>query len=250
MDRILKLPDSMNVRDLGGYSAQGRTTRWKSVLRSDNPNRLTPESVQALVDYGVRTVIDLRHEDENDPTNPFEAGGQGVALGITRHSLQLVDHEIYASIPALNGGPNSSAWGIAVLEHFGDNIARVIRTIAQAPEGAVLFHCHLGKDRTGLISQLLLAVLGVEEDVVRDDYLLTNPCLEPWFVEIRAKEAPTPEKLVEVEDWLHQWMYAPDDMVPGIFAHLSSKYGNARNYLIHIGVSESEISALEARLLE
>ena len=251
MDRILKLPNSMNVRDLGGYPAQGRVTRWKSVLRGDNPNRLTPESVQALLDYGLRTVIDLRHPSEaNDPTNPFVAGGLGAAAGVILHSLPLFEVEAYEATPALKAGPHSSTWSIAMLETFGVNIARVMRAIAQAPQGVVLFHCHLGKDRTGLIGQLLLAALGVAEDVVRKDYLLTNPCLEPWFVEIRATHGPTPEKLVEVEDWLHHWMYAPAEMVPGTFAYLTAKFGNARNYLKHIGLTESEISALEARLLE
>jgi protein-tyrosine phosphatase len=167
MDRILKLPNSMNVRDLGGYPAQGRVTRWKSVLRGDNPNRLTPESVQALLDYGLRTVIDLRHPSEaNDPTNPFVPGGLGAAAGVILHSLPLFEVEAYEATPALKAGPHSSTWSIAMLETFGVNIARVMRAIAQAPEGAVLFHCHLGKDRTGLVGQLLLAALGVDEDVV------------------------------------------------------------------------------------
>jgi protein-tyrosine phosphatase len=241
----------MNVRDLGGYPAQGRVTRWKRVLRGDNPNRLTPESVQALVAYGLRTVIDLRHPKEaNDPTNPFVAGGIGAAAGVTLHSLPLFETEAYDAIPALKAGPHASTWSIAMLNTFGVNIARVMRAIALAPEGAVLFHCHLGKDRTGLIGQLLLAALGVNEEVVREDYLLTNPCLEPWFAEIRATHGPTPEKRVEVEDWLHHWMYAPAEMVPGTFAYLTATFGNARNYLKHIGMTESEIGALEARLLE
>lgn len=248
---MLKLPNSMNLRDLGGYPAKGRVTKWKRVLRGDNPNRLTPESVRALVEYGLRTVIDLRHSDEaRDPSNPFVPGGIGAAAGVVLHSLPLMDVATYEAIPALKAGPHSSSWSIAMLETFGANIAGVLRTIALAPEGAVLFHCHLGKDRTGLISQLLLAAMGVDEGTVCEDYLLSNVGLEPWFVEIRAQHGPTPEKLVEVEDWLHHWMYAPAEMVPGTFAHLAAKYGDARNYLSHIGMTDAEIGALTARLLD
>lgn len=250
MDRILKLPNSMNLRDLGGYPVNGRVTLCRRVLRGDNPNRLTPESVQALVACGLRTVIDLRHPDEaRDPTNPFVPGGLGAAAGVTLHNLPLMDVATYEAHPVLKAGPHSSAWSIAMLETFGSNIAAVMRTIALAPEGAVLFHCHLGKDRTGLIGQLLLASLEVDDAVVCEDYLQSNPCLEPWFAEIRATHGPTPEKLVEVEDWLHHWMYAPAEMVPGTLAHLASRYGNAKNYLRHIGLTGFEIDALAARLL-
>ncbi len=250
VDRTLKLPNAMNLRDMGGYPVKGGITLWKRVFRGDNPNRLTPESVQVLVGYGLRTVIDLRHPDEaRDPTNPFVPGGPGAAAGVTLHNLPLMDVATYEANPTLKTGPHSSAWSIAMLETFGANIARVMRTIALAAEGAVLFHCHLGKDRTGLIGQLLLASIGAEEKVVAEDYLQSNPCLEPWFAEIRATHGPTPEKLVEVEDWLHHWMYAPAEMVPGTQAHLVSQYGGAKNYLMHIGLTAFEIDALVTRLL-
>jgi protein-tyrosine phosphatase len=240
----------MNLRDMGGYPVNGSITIWKRVLRGDNPNRLTPESVQALVEYGLRTVIDLRHQDEaNDPTNPFVPGGPGAAAGVTLHSIPLMDVVTYEANPVLKAGPHSSAWSIAMLETFGPNIACVMRTMALAPKGAVLFHCHLGKDRTGLIGQLLLSSIGADEDVVREDYLQSNPCLEPWFDEIRTTHAPTPEKLVEVNDWLHHWMYAPAEMVPGTIAYLVSQYGSAKNYLKHIGLTGFETDALVARLL-
>jgi hypothetical protein len=81
----------MNLRDMGGYPVNGSITIRKRVLRGDNPNRLTPESVQALIEYGLRTVIDLRHQDEaNDPTNPFVPGGLGAAAGVALHSIPLM----------------------------------------------------------------------------------------------------------------------------------------------------------------
>ncbi|XWK86253.1 MAG: tyrosine-protein phosphatase [Phormidium sp.] len=63
--RHLPLEGSYNIRDIGGYlTVDGYQTRWKTILRSDNLHRLTPNSQQALIDYGIKTIIDLRYASE------------------------------------------------------------------------------------------------------------------------------------------------------------------------------------------
>src|SRR5919206_5017078 len=65
LPRHLSLTGTYNLRDTGGYrTLDGRTTRWRTFLRSDSLHRVPPMAQTTLLNYGVRTVIDLRRSDE------------------------------------------------------------------------------------------------------------------------------------------------------------------------------------------
>ncbi|MGW8250207.1 MAG: tyrosine-protein phosphatase, partial [Anaerolineales bacterium] len=147
-ERILHWEGCNNVRDLGGLRTSGsRTTRWRSVVRSDSPARLTPAGWSALYKYGIRTIITLSThgmlEGERDFISPY-ADITNVRVAIEditdQEFLQLwVITELF-STPLYYGD---------ALRRWPERHAAVISAIARAQPGGVLFHCIRGHDRTG-----------------------------------------------------------------------------------------------------
>jgi protein-tyrosine phosphatase len=160
-DRHLTGPACYNTRDLGGLlTVDGGQTRWQAIIRSDTLGRLTPQGRQALLDSGVRTIIDLRA--------PKEA--QEELSAFTLPSLQT-NEPTYLNLPLkkyyphvselINKAASRAEVYCIILDYYPDAVAEVLRAIANARSGGVVIHCHAGKDRTGIVSALLLSLVGV-----------------------------------------------------------------------------------------
>jgi protein tyrosine/serine phosphatase len=222
--RVLAWDGCMNVRDLGGLSTcDGRMTRWGAMVRSDTPARLTEAGWSTLYEYGIRTIITLRThgmvEDELNVT-PRYPDLEMVQLAIE----DITDQEFLQRWAA------SNLWGTPLyfkdaLRRWPERHAAVISAIAQAQPGGVLFHCIRGNDRTGIITLLLLALVGVSPDDIIADYEISRP--DPERDELLARENSS------VRD-----------------AILSALDGlNVENYLRDGGVSQDDLAAVRTRLL-
>jgi protein-tyrosine phosphatase len=238
--RRLAWEGCLNARDLGGYAtADGRETRWGAVVRSDSLAALTEAGRAALAAYGVRTIVDLRLQVEIDEQpNPFaEPGDHGIAYT----KLSIID-------PAAGFPPDTFTLAenyLWMLDRFRGQVAEVMAAIANAPEGGVLVHCAAGKDRTGLVSALLLALVDVPAETIAADYALTAEYLklrdEDWLENgpgeraereaAAARFAPTAEVMLEVLD------------------QLTRRYGGVEPYLVEAGVPAADLRRLRERLL-
>ena len=129
------------------------------------------------------------------------------------------------------------------LEHFDYNVAAAIRAIANAPEGGVVIHCAGGKDRTGLLTALLLHVAGVGIDEIAADYSLSEERLRPrheqWFAEAESDE--------ELER-MKRMSQTPAESIEGVFEELERRYGSVEGYLRQAGLTEDELDRARARL--
>jgi len=248
--RHLRWDACRNVRDLGGYAvAGGSTTRWGAFVRADNLVRLTPAGRAALLDYGVRTIVDLRRPEELavDPS-PFAPAGAGAGL-VAYHSLPFgagADSAGIAAVVAAEAAEDFSMDALyrAILDHYGRGIAAIMTALAQAPEGPALFHCHAGKDRTGLIAALILALVGVPHATIAEDYTLTQVCLQPVYDQ-RLSAEPDPSKR---EQLARRTGAVPETML-GILAHLDARHGGAEAYLRAAGVAAEDVARLRRRIL-
>jgi len=169
-DRHLDWDGCFNVRDLGGLrAAGGRETRWGAVARADAVDRLTAAGWSALHAHGVQTVIDLRNDDELEPdVAPRPPGLASVHLPLDG----VEDAEFWddwASGPQF-GTP---LYYGAFLERFPRRTARIVAAVAHAQPGGVVVHCGGGRDRTGLVAMLLLALVGVAPKEIAADYALS-----------------------------------------------------------------------------
>lgn len=232
----VRLPlDSLeNCRDLGGYNTKNNEqTKWRSFLRSDNMSKLTQEEITFLKEYGVKTVIDLRGEDETQ---------------IYKNPLAEMEFCDYHNIP-LMGQPATEMNLSPSQEHFmGDfyvklleetaAVKQIFDTIAQAKEGCIVFHCMAGKDRTGIVAMLLLGLAGVEKKDIISNYEVTYTNLESL-----QKYKDLPESVPK------SFLFSSREYILRAYEHILQNYGSCDNYLLEKGVESEVIDRVKERLL-
>jgi protein-tyrosine phosphatase len=239
--RRLAWEGCLNVRDLGGYTAvDGRETRWGAVVRSDNLAPLTEAGRDALLDYGIRSIIDLRMPDEAEQhPNPFsEPGDHGIAYT----NVSFID----PNVPPPDEFTTLANDYAGMLDRFQPAVSDIMGTIAKAREGGVLVHCHAGKDRTGLVSALLLELAGVDRETIGADYALSEEFLRPR-VEEWLENSP-PDERAEREKALSKYSPRAEVMVE-VLDRLDQRYGGVKSYLLQAGVAPQEIARLREKLL-
>lgn len=241
-NRHLSWDACRNVRDVGGYETDdGGRTRWRALLRSDNLCRLTPEGRDALVEYGVRTIIDLRSPSElAAEVHPFALPTPHGP--ITYLNLPFVDESVVAATSAAEAAETSAESYCVLLEWFKPQLKTILSYIAEAAPGGVLVHCHAGKDRTGIIVALLLTLAGVPRETIAADYALSDSYLQPLYAEI-LDAVPEDQR----EALAHRLSARPETMRE-VLSYLDRTYGGVREYLLACGVSESNVSRLRERL--
>jgi protein-tyrosine phosphatase len=238
----------LNVRDLGGHpTADGGETRFGSLVRADSVHQLSDAGWQELVDYGIRTVVDLRgeHELEDDPPRdlpvdvlpiPFMEAGEA--------EWEEIASEIEeAAATAPDVATSTRDVYLIFLERFGRNVAAALRAVAHAPAGGVVVHCVGGKDRTGLLVAFLLHLAGVPDEEIADDYALSEerllPRHESWYAAAQSEE--------ELER-LRRIAQTPRASMLGVFEELRRRHGSVEGYLRSIGLTDDELDLLRARL--
>jgi protein-tyrosine phosphatase len=251
-ERKLPLEGPRNFRDLGGYPTQaGRRVRWGQVFRADSLADLTDPDIAYLTRLGLSRVIDLRGDDEVSE-RPNRLAGRAGFTYVRRPTGEesLAPGEWARRFEAGDFGEIDASWLVRgylrTLDERGHRVGDVLRELATAPS-PVVFHCTAGKDRTGIISALLLLSLGVPRDVVVGDYSLTAlytgnriPAADAWFEE-RGIE---PERAAHVLSSRREAMEETLD-------HLDAKHGGAERYLRdRAAIGERELTALRQWLLE
>lgn len=238
--RHFPLEGVYNLRDLGGYpTREGKITRPGRFLRSDNIGKLSEAARQKLVDWGLKTIIDLRFEAEVASFSHCFASQDGVCY----LNVSLITKE---SAAGLDKWDNQYEAYIAILEGGQAQFRQVIETLADPRNVPALFHCHAGKDRTGLIAALLLALAKVPAEIIAEDYALTRQYLAPLLEQWRAEAI---EKGYNLKKFNRDNACDPKTM-RATLRHLDEKYGGAEGYLRQAGVSQASLENLKAALVE
>lgn len=226
-----------NTRDLGGYpTSNGKyVTKPDKLIRSNELSHLSKHGAMFLQNkLHVHQIIDLRDRNEiehhpdpdemvphqavvthhvhfkfNVPENQDQVYTDKQSHQVRNHNALYSYHHYYSLTPQA--------------EHA---YSRAIKQIAQPHQGAILYHCIAGKDRTGILSSLLLSALGVNRQVIYRDYLLTD-----YY-----------HPKVTYRTQLHD--------LEGFFNITNKKYGNTINYLHHLGITNSNIQSLKKQYLE
>jgi protein-tyrosine phosphatase len=233
--RFLEFPSLLNARDLGGYpTLDGAETRWRSLLRADDLVQLTPAGVRAMSDYGIETVIDLRWPEEVAASpNPVPTHLKHVRY----HQVSLLARSEVEWL-STRTECTKEMWKCSVLEHARSELKRVLQIIARAAPGPLLFHCMAGKDRTGVIAALLLALADTTPDAIAHDYATSTTRLRDAYLKRYAQQGP--ERVLED-------VRCPEAGIHNLLAYLE-RLGGIRPYLELIGLEGEEIARLRARL--
>lgn len=218
----IELEGLANTRDLGGIvNKEGKKIREKRLLRSGALYWAKGSDMQTLYnEYHLRYVIDLRDYDEAERSpepqyRDIEFFQYPVFAerkeGISREKGDKEDFSVI--LRELSGKPDKI---IEFMSRTYEQIASTpeakktyhdfLKFLLRDPEGSVLWHCSLGKDRCGIATVLLLTLLDVDEDTIREDYMYTNACFN------FSKERPTYYFDCTVEQYLDRYLAAAGDL--------------------------------------
>jgi protein-tyrosine phosphatase len=256
---LIVLAGAMNFRDLGGIpTANGHHVRHGLVYRSGELNTLTDTDLETLAPLKISYIFDTRTDAERaaapthwpvDPPsivpisvgfdareNPAGSMKQLFAKGVDPANVTLAMQAATAKI-AIDGAPA---------------IGRILHSIAQGETPAII-HCTAGKDRTGVITAVLLTILGVSNDQVYEDYLRSNDALPAQLARLKSASAtgmPTALSTLPI-DSLKVLMGVDRTFLDAAFDAIHTKYGSFEAYVTDgLKLTPADFDALRARLLE
>lgn len=221
-----KIENLMNIRDLGGHiTFNGTKTKYGKIIRSDVPYNLTKEEIDKVLNLNIDTVIDFRTEAEIQKKPCVFNGMENIN---------------YYNIPMYGGDkmPESAeliAPGYFKMIEDKESIYKIMKIILNSKKG-VLYHCTAGKDRTGVISALILSLVGVSKEDIAEDYYISWNNIRPLIDEILEKN---PDFIIfeNKKEYILDFL----DM-------LYNKYGSVDKYLRSIGLTEEEIYKIKTKL--
>jgi protein-tyrosine phosphatase len=237
MERFIPLQGCFNFRDLGGYVADGGTTRWRTVFRSDALGELTAEDAVLLNDeLRVTTVVDLRSDLERRSDGPHPLAGARV---VHASIIDEANGEIF-----LDTSLTLAQRYARVLETGGAAVVTAFEAIAEAPESCV-FHCTAGKDRAGMMSALLLGLTGVGDADIVADYVLTQRNLA--LINERLRNHPDFKDLDTVLP--ADVLGAEATTMAGLLEELRAAHGGIEPFLKGLGVGSATVDRIKERLV-
>jgi protein-tyrosine phosphatase len=240
-DRLIPLEGAVNFRDLGGYPVgDGWRTRWRVLFRADGLGDLTPTDFDVLRALDIRTVIDLRSGEE------LERGRFDVdAHPVTFHHFPIIeklpDADEFDRRPGLLGSQYQE-----ILRDAGRAIRSVLEILASPDSLPAVFHCTAGKDRTGVLSALVLSLLGVDEETVVADYALSGEAMTRLRAKLLVKYPDVRERI----DGISEVFSAAPEQMEQLLDHLRAQYGSVAAYVEGLGTTPAVVDALRAVLLE
>ena len=238
-DRRIPLAGTFNVRDVGGYPAAGGTVRAGRLLRGDALHRLDDQARSTLAGLPVRTVVDLR-EDFEVRLSPDALDGTGIA--VLRLPVFRFTGDSFGKAP-----DDLQTVYDHMVDECGAVLAAAVGHVAAPERQPVLVHCSAGKDRTGVVVALVLALLGVAEEVIVEDYCLTGAYLAEEFTQaVEQLQAAT-----GLGQRLNgQALACPPELILATLARMRAAHGSIEGYLLAHGLRAEQIAELRRGLIE
>jgi protein-tyrosine phosphatase len=241
-NRHWPLRGTSNLRDVGGYpTASGRPTRWQRLLRSDSLHLLDVQTQAQFVEAGLRTVIDLRYPDE---------------LAAKPNVFAASDVVRYVNIPLLDGSavtrvgtqvPDLRELYRMILDERAEQLGEVLTALAEPSGLPAVVHCSAGKDRTGVVVAVVLALAGVSPQTIAEDYALTSTYFGD---ELRVMARAQAES--RGIDWerFEPLLSCPPEYMIETLDYITERHGSVEAYVYSIGITGDQIAALRDSLLE
>jgi protein-tyrosine phosphatase len=244
--RLVKLDAVHNFRDMGGYpTADGHVTRWGRLFRADGLYRLSGDDLERVRELGLRTVVDLRTQDELDERGIFPVGEHPVAF----HHVPVITSTWAFEIA--EGEDDAAAFleraYLLMLEEGEQKLAEAMVTLAEPDALPAVFHCAAGKDRTGMLAMMLLGSLDVLDDYIIADYALT----EAGMVRMREwAQREHPEIYQRISTGPAIFSAAVPEAMRRMLAHVRASHGSVLGFATTLGVPADAIERLRTELLD
>lgn len=237
---------AFNVRDLGGLATgNGGQVRRGCVYRADGLHRLPVAEVERLAAMGVRTVVDLRTTGE--PAKDASICADGILVVHLPVLREVWTDGILTS--GETADPASFLVGryLEMLDQGRDAIAAVLELLASDSWRPLALHCSAGKDRTGVVAALVLALLGVADDDIADDYAASAHAMDSLARWMRDNR-PEPAASMALEP--AAIASCPAEVMNSLLHHIRTRWVSVGGYLSSIGVSDETMSSVRSGLTE
>lgn len=222
------LETTLNTRDLGGYRIDGTEnyTRYGRLIRSDVATNPSEKDIEFLKNTGITTIIDTRSSEEKEKKPHGLAGMEGFDY----YDLPIVEG---SGVPESVDAVPDSYYRIAL----SPNTANVFKTIANAKYG-VMYGCTAGKDRTGVISALILWLCGIRKSDIVYDYMRTKENSKSRF-EMIHENFPELDMNIVIPN---------ENNIIKLFEMIEDNYGNVEKYFESIGISSELQDKIKEKL--
>lgn len=233
--RHIELEGTQNIRDLGGYPTKdGKQTKWGKYYRADSLHKVSQEGHAFLQkEKSIHTIIDLRLSMEGKYRKEDKAL-------YDFYNIPLLDPATFTTKM-----PKSLVdMYILMLETSKPKFKEIMDIFLKKKGKPVLFHCRVGKDRTGVLAAILLDLAGVSRDIIVKDYALTGE-----YKKITDEELKNRPPLMSRNQFKTMLECEPAYM-EAFLDYLYEKYGDAAGFLKAIGLMEEEIKALRDDFVE
>jgi protein-tyrosine phosphatase len=220
------------VRDLGGLSCGEAVLVRGRLVRSSIIGQLRPAGRAAMRAHGIRTVIDLRGDDEVAETpSPYRDGVTYRRVPFTSARMMALHHAAHESTLPLE---------LRRIAVGGGGLADAVGAIAEAEPG-ILLHCVAGRDRTGIVVATVLAAIGVPDGEIVADYKASDDALVEEYDRFKAEN---PDRIADVDEGIakRSWVMAQT------LASIRQTFGNGAAYLRYAGVPSEQLDAIRAKL--
>ena len=222
------LETTQNTRELGGYViTDGLATKRNSLWRSDVQNYPSEKDVALLKKRGITTILDLR----GDKDLARKPSGFANAEGFTYINCPIIEG---SGIPESVEKVPVSYLAIAQAEHM----LNVFKAIANAKTG-VMFNCTAGKDRTGVVSAILLLHAGVSDSDIIENYVLTREYGRERLELVHKNFPEVDMNIVTPKEWFME----------EFLRLFREKFGTTENYFKSLGLTKEEIERIRKKLV-
>lgn len=235
----IPLEGAYNVRELGGYPINNGITSFNSFLRGDNLEEITVKDLKLLEKYGIKNILDLRGEIEiGDEVKIIRDNSNLKYKQISLFGdIEKAASEDITKMIVENPEEFLIEIYIAALTEAKSAMKEVFDTIAKC-KGGILFHCTDGKDRTGIISALLLDLAGVKKSDIIANYQITHTYI---------KENPKVKE--QAKQYSEGLTYSKPKYMANLLNYLEKNYNNTESYLENIGISKENIRKIKQKLI-
>ena len=247
-----------NFRDFGGYpSRQGAFVKRGQMFRSGNYAAITPPGLTHFAKTGIKVVVDLRRgqERQNSPSQLhnldvetiYSSLGDGDGISLPPHLLYIRDGDLSAE--GCHNHMLSSYRRIPWEPQHGETFLRTFEQLAGG-KGPLVIHCAAGKDRTGILCGLILHTLGVSEEDIMHDYLLTNkvPVDGIWLQDYAQRMSDLFDKPFDPAT-LSPMLGVHQEFLELAWQEMVRRHGGLDGYLDSLGVDRTMREAVAGRLL-
>ncbi|MCU1488821.1 MAG: protein tyrosine/serine phosphatase, partial [Acidimicrobiaceae bacterium] len=218
------------------------SVRWKTLLRSDALHEVDDDGRQLLADYGLRTSVDLREPAEREQS-PDRLHPEVRLVSIPLFSYGRSSEEGPVDP---NGFSSLDEVYRYVVTECGPAVVAALQALAEAESLPAVVHCAGGKDRTGIVIALLLASLGVPDEIIAADYTATR-----FFLTEEARQAAIARAIAAGQDGarLAALSGCPEQLILDVLGMVRS-YGSVDAYFANHGLKDTELEELRHRLLK